>query len=829
MTRTKKLILIVLAILMALVAGALIACETEKNTEAEDEDAYDTKLYSDYIILSDDDCSDKWDEIIGNSGEAKVFSDYAIDRATSSLQANEAYYLVCSYRLFSDEHNPKTLFDYFTRTISFTMLFDDGSVRYDAVGVYDASFFYRSTNERFNVPMRTNWSGFDYYSSFSDNYDGAIWQYSGCFAMRFSPQSNGTLFVHFDLSHATRESACENETKACYVGSTKLSGTEAKINNVSVMYLTEQVYQSTSEYTNLHLTTEPYFENGVAYMVVDFDFNATEDNDGRSTIKAVIGVPRADLGATIAEVSSGDIFESTSKNGETQMSAVFKVPPTAAENKSIRMIVRLTLLDDAKYAFTYENIDVLFAGESNAFAAGKICSSYSFQKGTLLRFEKNNYNKYTVVGINDPTVESVVVPEMYNGYDVSQIDKDVFSDCSNLKSIRIPSTVTSIEDRALENCMELESIAIPFAEIKNLFWGSLPSSLKSVEIVDGATSIANNAFYNCGNLTDIIISSSIKSIGEYAFWNCSNLQSVVFAENSRLDTIDSMAFNCCGGLTSIEIPSSVKSIGELAFYKCSSLQSVVFAENSQLATIGKRAFNSCSNLTNIEIPSSVTTIGEDAFSCSGLDSITVAEGNSVYHSNGNCLIETATKKLLVGCKNSVIPTDGSVVSIGPKAFLDCSSLKSISIPSSVTSIGERAFLDCSSLQSVVFANNSRLATINEWAFYGCSSLTSIEIPSDVKSIGEQVFYNCDSLQSVIFAENSLLTAIGSYAFCGCSSLSSIEIPSSVKSIYSSAFLICSGLQNVVFANNSQLATIGEHAFRGCGLTSIEIPQRVASN
>lgn len=428
MTRIKKLILIILTAVMALVAGSLIGCETEKNTETDESDAYDTKLYSDYIILSDDDCSDRWDEIIGNSGKAKVFSDYAINRATTSLQANEDYYLVCSYRLFSDEYDPETLFDDFTRTISFTMLFDDGSVRYDAVGVYDPSFFYRSTTERFNIKMRTNWSELDsYYSSFSDNYDGAIWQHSGCFAMRFLPQSNGTLFVHFDLSHATRESACENETMACRVGSTKLSGTETKINNVSVMYLTEQVYQSTSEYTNLHLTTEPYFENGVAYMVVDFDFNAAENNDGHSSIKAVVGVPRADLHATIEEVSSGDIFESTSKDGVTQMSAVFKVPPTAAENKSIRMIVRLTLLEYAKYAFTNENIDVVFAGECNAFASGKICSSYSFQKGTLLRFKKNNYNKYTVVGINDSTVESVVIPEMYNGYDVSKIDKDAFA------------------------------------------------------------------------------------------------------------------------------------------------------------------------------------------------------------------------------------------------------------------------------------------------------------------------------------------------------------------------------------------------------------------
>ena len=67
--------------------------------------------------------------------------------------------------------------------------------------------------------------------------------------------------------------------------------------------------------------------------------------------------------------------------------------------------------------------------------------------------------------------------------------------------------------------------------------------------------------------------------------------------------------------------------------------------------------------------------------------ITVADGNTVYHSAGNCLIETESKTLVLGCKNSVIPTDGSVTSIGEYAFYGCTSFTSVTIPSSVTSIG----------------------------------------------------------------------------------------------------------------------------------------------
>ena len=86
--------------------------------------------------------------------------------------------------------------------------------------------------------------------------------------------------------------------------------------------------------------------------------------------------------------------------------------------------------------------------------------------------------------------------------------------------------------------------------------------------------------------------------------------------------------------------------------------------------LNKGAFSGCSGLTNVTIPSSVTSIGNSAFSgCIGLEKISVVTGNPKYHSAGNCLIETKTKTLIFGCKNSIIPTDGSVTSIGNSAFV----------------------------------------------------------------------------------------------------------------------------------------------------------------
>ena len=81
-----------------------------------------------------------------------------------------------------------------------------------------------------------------------------------------------------------------------------------------------------------------------------------------------------------------------------------------------------------------------------------------------------------------------------------------------------------------------------------------------------------------------------------------------------------------------------------------------------------------------------------------------------------------------------------VVSIGYRAFYNCSSLTSVTIPESVTSIGHYAFSGCSSLTSITIPES--VTSIGDSAFYSCSSLTSITIPDGVTFIEEVAFSNC---------------------------------------------------------------------------------------
>ena len=98
----------------------------------------------------------------------------------------------------------------------------------------------------------------------------------------------------------------------------------------------------------------------------------------------------------------------------------------------------------------------------------------------------------------------------------------------------------------------------------------------------------------------------------------------------------------------------------------------------------------------------------------------------------------------------------TLITIGERAFYNCSSLNSIDIPNSVNSIGYYAFYDCKSLKTVLLSNSSSFKTIQNWCFSGCTSLENIgvhgetgpynnKVPSNIITIGQQSFMGCSSL------------------------------------------------------------------------------------
>lgn len=150
--------------------------------------------------------------------------------------------------------------------------------------------------------------------------------------------------------------------------------------------------------------------------------------------------------------------------------------------------------------------------------------------------------------------------------------------------------------------------------------------------------------------------------------------------------------------------------------------------------------------------------------CGGVGMTAQAEESKTY---GDFTYEEAKDGITITgytgeAKKVVIPdkiNGTEVISIGNKAFWECTSLTGVTIPEGVTSIGDRAFEHC-------------------------ASLTSVTIPEGVTSIGNDAFSLCGNLTSISLPKS--LTSIGSYGFSG-TDLTSITIPENVRSIGCEAF------------------------------------------
>ena len=82
-------------------------------------------------------------------------------------------------------------------------------------------------------------------------------------------------------------------------------------------------------------------------------------------------------------------------------------------------------------------------------------------------------------------------------------------------------------------------------------------------------------------------------------------------------------------------------------------------------------FTGCSNLYEVVIPATVINISSFAFDdCTALEKIVVEEGNPKYDSREGCnaIIETATNKLICGCKSTFIPASVKLRGYFPKGL-----------------------------------------------------------------------------------------------------------------------------------------------------------------
>ena len=515
----------------------------------------------------------------------------------------------------------------------------------------------------------------------------------------------------------------------------------------------------------------------------------------------------------------------------------------------------------------------------------------------------------SVTSLGDGAFRSTTLVNIRLSENLISIGKLAFDNCHQLIDITIPESVTTIGKDAFSYCGKLQKFYGKFASKDNcclVIDGvlhrtvskfttnkyTLPEEVKwfgdgciyiktsnfSLTIPDSVEGLGTNvntiteSSSAIKTLTGKFVVDSRSMVIDGVLCGAAGYQLANYKMPEGITKVAQMLMYNCSYLQEVWIPKSVKTIGASAFKDCSKLKFVYCAAITPPA-LGSNVFNGVDDGLTIYVPRNSLTkyeqssywkdfatklVAYDGFAPED-DEVTAEAKGWLWYTNGSTTVATKPNnadafgaKIISNKYDNekkcwTISFDAPVTTIGNKAFYQCSSLASITIPDSVTSIGENAFYNCGSLISVYYNGDlsawckmsfknasanplyngaklylngveatditipSDIAQMKFATFYGCISLTSVTIPDSVTSIGKSTFNRCTSLTSVTIGNS--VTSIGDYAFYGCEALPSITIPDSVTSIGERAFQNCGSLTSVTIPDS--VTSIGGHAFEGC--------------
>lgn len=206
------------------------------------------------------------------------------------------------------------------------------------------------------------------------------------------------------------------------------------------------------------------------------------------------------------------------------------------------------------------------------------------------------------------------------------IEMYAFENCSALETVSFPENVAYIGRNAFTNTPFYRSILENFCKNKQyaqlVTWGSRVLfhgyGLRTLQIPSSITSITAKAFEFDTHLEEIILPDTITDLGESSFLGCSSLHKVELS--SSLSILPPSLFFHCGELAAIRIPSNIKKILDCAFYGCRQLEHITLEEGVE--EIGDYAFGNCQQLKSVTLPSSVKYLGDGVFKdCVNLESV----------------------------------------------------------------------------------------------------------------------------------------------------------------------------------------------------------------
>ena len=344
-----------------------------------------------------------------------------------------------------------------------------------------------------------------------------------------------------------------------------------------------------------------------------------------------------------------------------------------------------------------------------------------------------------------------------NLWNLQEIRKEAFIECTALTQFTFGSSLLTIKDQAFDGCSSLKSLDF-----------SLPCSVSCNSLKRNQRSRYQK---DTRNIT----------IGFAAFSQCVALESITFG-NTFL-TISQQSFQYCNSLKKISFPQNLDNIGTSAFIS-SGLEEVEFHDSSHYAVINDYAFYCANHLRSVIFSSYVTELGRYAFSETNLTDIVLKQ---------------------------------SINSIGDSCFANMPNLISFTIPpqSTLNWIGYGVFHGCNKFTKITSDPGNKFIVENSALFNQdrtdlvvlppCSNVRFFYLPDTVKKITQSSFYGCQYLKTVLIPEKSL-TEIENSAFENCRKLERINLPSTITSIGNDAFKGCKNLKcgSVIDINNSTI-------------------------
>lgn len=202
-----------------------------------------------------------------------------------------------------------------------------------------------------------------------------------------------------------------------------------------------------------------------------------------------------------------------------------------------------------------------------------------------------------------------------------KIKDDAFNSMDTLKSLVIDGgapNLNELGERSFSGCSNIEELDLSNSKLTNIPKGAFAycKNLKTIKLPSTITSIGDEAFYNCQSLTNIegLDKCNLKSIGSAAFSNCKALENLDFSQSTFTD-VPSKAFNGCSTLAKITLPDTLTTIGGYAFYACYGIPQLDLS-NTALTTLENYALYQMRETTKFSLPDSISSIGTHAFSVS---------------------------------------------------------------------------------------------------------------------------------------------------------------------------------------------------------------------